>query len=596
MPLSGLSGKSHAIFRKCRATLFPAAALSAVAVSALVSWRSLGRNSLTFDEVIYPAAGYDFLLTGKVRFNPEHPPLAKAASALGLLPLSPRPPGVDPSDGRGFAAGEGFFSGNSSSAPDLAAAARRMSVAAFAALSLVFFLGARRRFEDPPALTGLLFLLCDPALRAFASLATGDIFAAAFLTAAILALDASLLDRKRERSLLLCSGLLGGAAFLSKFTGLLFLPSAFLIIGSRKGWREASIKTAALAAAAAALSLLMYRGEWPRLLEGLRFQAANAREGFHAAYFLGRLREGAIPFFYPAALLIKTPWPFLLASSFGVWAMARARDKETAGLILIPAALFFLSASLGRLYALRYLLPVFPLMALSVCAAARRASSGSRGLRALILLLALWQAGEAAAAHPYPLSYMNRPWRSLGHRVLSGSDFDWGQGLPALRDFWEREGRPALSLCYLGTAEPEDWGLQAQELAVPGASLPGTRVLPLSPPKEYLALSAGCLQFMTLKTPEGLAVPAWDWLKSRRPLAVPGGVFLVYDVTRDAQAHGRLGQLHFFQGEHAKALREARRVLEIDPADLDGRRFLEAVRSKMPAVSLSGKRVKSHAI
>ena len=64
-------------------------------------------------------------------------------------------------------------------------------------------------------------------------------------------------------------------------------------------------------------------------------------------------------------------------------------------------------------------------------------------------------------------------------------------------------------------------------------------------------------------------------------MRVLAGTISVYDIKNDVEAHGRIGQLHAAQGELDKALREAKRILEIAPEDQQGKAFLSFVMGKI---------------
>jgi hypothetical protein len=109
----------------------------------------------------------------------------------------------------------------------------------------------------------------------------------------------------------------------------------------------------------------------------------------------------------------------------------------------------------------------------------RKAATARQGLQpsytaigALSLLLLAWHAKESVAISPYYLSYMNQVAGGPpeGYMHLADSSLDWGQGLPALKEWLEAEGlqqpgAPPVYLSYFGTARPEYYGVQAVPLA-----------------------------------------------------------------------------------------------------------------------------------
>lgn len=544
-----------------------------LAVSCFCALMALGRHSLTYDAVKYPAAGYDYLHTGRVRFDPENPPIGKALMALPLMWMDIDAP-VVAADGtqRGFFIGRQFFFENRVPARVLSFYARIPSVVAGALLGGMLFLLGRKRLGDRSALLALVFLLADPMYRALSTLATTDIFLALFFLSAMYCLDRS--SEGKGKHWLVLAGICAAAGTLTKFSGLLFYPLAAAALFYRNGRRKGLRGCCVLAGILAAMVWGVYRAGMAQLWEGLSYQRTVLAHGPPFLFFFNVLENAAKPYYYLVSLILKTPIPFLAGLSVSAVLWWQSRERKSILLAAIPFLLFLAAASSNRFYATRYLFPVYPLLALVIGAGWK---FGGKRARVLLCLLAVWQVGEAVWASPHYLSYLNLPWRTQGHRYLSNSDFDWGQDLPSLGSYLKEEGNPPLQLCYLGTADPKAWGIEAQELiTVPGITR-SERVLPLAPKRELLAVSAGCRQYMSVGLLDGREVRAWEWLDRRTPIAKIGDTISIYDIRMDIEAHGRIGQLHLTQKEYAKALREAKRIREINPHDAQGREFSEYV-------------------
>ena len=90
---------------------------------------------------------------------------------------------------------------------------------------------------------------------------------------------------------------------------------------------------------------------------------------------------------------------------------------------------------------------------------------------ATVAMLA-WHIAESVTIRPDYLAYFNQlaGGPSQGYRHLADSSLDWGQDLPALKQWLDREGlqqpggRKAY-LSYFGTARPEYYGITAIPLA-----------------------------------------------------------------------------------------------------------------------------------
>jgi hypothetical protein len=102
----------------------------------------------------------------------------------------------------------------------------------------------------------------------------------------------------------------------------------------------------------------------------------------------------------------------------------------------------------------------------------RRVGPLSRWAIVLGALLA-WHAVEAIRAAPDFLAYFNElvGGPAKGYRHLVDSSLDWGQDLPALKEWLDREGRQGANhvpvyLSYFGNARPEYYGIDA--ISLPG--------------------------------------------------------------------------------------------------------------------------------
>jgi hypothetical protein len=158
-----------------------------------------------------------------------------------------------------------------------------------------------------------------------------------------------------------------------------------------------------------------------------------------------------------------------------------------------------------------------------------------------------------------------------GYKYLIDSNVDWGQDLPGLRDYLEREGNPEIVLSFFGTAAPRTYGIEYQDFySFNRSGRPERHVNSLSPAREVFVISANalqCLYFPDKRT--------FDWLKQREPAAVIGHSLFVYDITHDTESHFRLGVMYLSGNVLAKAERQFRRVLAISPDNQRAKDYLE---------------------
>ena len=98
-------------------------------------------------------------------------------------------------------------------------------------------------------------------------------------------------------------------------------------------------------------------------------------------------------------------------------------------------------------------------------------SSARRALGVATLALLAWHVAESISVRPSYLAYFNQlaGGPSQGYLHLADSSLDWGQDLPALKQWLDGErlqrGDGNVYLSYFGTARPEYYGIQATPLA-----------------------------------------------------------------------------------------------------------------------------------
>jgi hypothetical protein len=219
-------------------------------------------------------------------------------------------------------------------------------------------------------------------------------------------------------------------------------------------------------------------------LEGLSFQFRALERG---GYVLGQRTMGGTWWFFPLAFLVKTPISTLALIGLSAAAFALGhrgpRKNSPAGGSEIQPGLYSLSPLLilGGVYGaacltsnlnigLRHLLPLYPVLFILAGANAywlrRFGRQGAIGLGILVAGLGI----ESFAVRPHYLAFFNlfTGGPRYGYHYLVDSSLDWGQDLPGLRKWLDRNvpagGGTEVYLCYFGTAEPRTYGIQAHPL------------------------------------------------------------------------------------------------------------------------------------
>ncbi len=148
----------------------------------------------------------------------------------------------------------------------------------------------------------------------------------------------------------------------------------------------------------------------------------------------------------------------------------------------------------------------------------------------ILSFLILWQACSALSIQPYYLAYFNElvGGPENGYRYLVDSNLDWGQDLPALRDYMTAQGVEQVYLSWFGPARPERYGIRYSPL--PGfpryqGSAETFAFNPYQPAPGFYAISATNLQGVPLIERDTFA-----WFRDQEPLAQPGYSILIYRV------------------------------------------------------------------
>jgi hypothetical protein len=207
---------------------------------------------------------------------------------------------------------------------------------------------------------------------------------------------------------------------------------------------------------------------------------------------------------------------------------------------------------------LRYILPIYPALALLAAAVVRRGWPPGDKARLAALFLGGLQALPTWAAAPAFLPYFNPlcGGPANGYRLLVDSNLDWGQDLLEFSRLHRAEGRPEVILSYFGGHCVEYLGIKAQHLRTQNNIKLRWRNSP-TPAKEWLVVSATNLQ--------GVYIPAetFAWLKGKTPAFRVGRSLFVYDVTSDSEAHQRLAAAYLAAGDPALAEREEDRAASL---------------------------------
>jgi hypothetical protein len=490
----------------------PALVFTLLAVHFLLGASSAIRKSNTYDEIVHITAGFSNWTQQDHRVDPVSGALPKRLAALPLLFMDLTPP--DPRSSDVFT---DFLYNPANPADQMLFRARLMILLLSVCLGGAVFLWSRNLFGLKAGLFSLALYCFSPTMLAHARLATSDLAAALFFMLSLGALQ-KLLNRPGLGSSLL-AGLALGGLMTSKLSFLIIFPVAALLAvmhwaggGGRKG---DLLKLMAYTAGALTLTVFtvwaLYGFRFYAAPEGgLSLAAGPSVSGIWALLIKSRilpesfimglwdvlhklsLRDGFMngaysingwALFFPFCIAVKTPEPVILAAilTAGVLFVHRGDSAaiQTRPLCVFVLVYMAMAMSVGVNIGHRYLLPIYP--AVFILAGALIHYWGDRpwlriaALACLIILVAqsLW-------IWPHYLSYFN--WISggpgRGYERLVDSSLDWGQDLPALKEWQDnRADDLPVYLSYFGTALPGHFGVRAEKIAPMTLDEPGIPAL-----------------------------------------------------------------------------------------------------------------------
>jgi hypothetical protein len=162
-------------------------------------------------------------------------------------------------------------------------------------------------------------------------------------------------------------------------------------------------------------------------------------------------------------LLAKTPVVglLLLLAAIALHARRRIPRRLDSFVLLAPALLVVAVFSISdKQTGLRVVLPAVPLVAIWIAAASPLLDAGRRWRVGATIAAGLFVA-STLLVHPHYLSYFNLASGGVekGYQIALGSNYDWGQDLPALAAWMEEREIDRVDLLYYGRIDPAIYGI-----------------------------------------------------------------------------------------------------------------------------------------
>ncbi|MGB8886851.1 MAG: phospholipid carrier-dependent glycosyltransferase [Candidatus Korobacteraceae bacterium] len=523
-------------------------AVLSVFVATLLIVHTYSVFSQTFDEGEHVAAGMEWLDTGSYSYDPLNPPLARIAVALGPYLDGARSQGNPNVWNEANAILE--YQGHYQRTLTLA----RLGILPFFWLACFVLWRFMVRYYGrwPAALAVVFFVFCPPVL-ANASVATTDLAFTAMFFWAFLCFWNFLQAPKLSSAIL--AGLTIGLALLAKLSGLSYLAVAGLALyvyaltkkQPAPSWKYFGVASLTLvliiwagyrfsvgpilhegqvrSVEAAELSKLppavakVFFFRWvpaPEFFKGLA-EAFGLSTKKRIAYLFGQTYFGGRWYFFPVAIAVKTPIPFLLLAILGAArAFVRPRLPGVAvPLIGIAGPLFVAMVSPVNL-GLRHILVIYPFLAMLAAlgffwlwqvSGSRRKTLAYQGAAAILVV---WSIVTCFRAAPDFIPYFNELAAPYASSILIDSDFDWGQDLKRLSAVLQQQHVDSFWVAYEGSAN-----LKRPSLGLP----PWQPLQPNQKPSGWIAIS----EFNIRTRPED-----FGWLGKYKPQRTVGKTIRLY--------------------------------------------------------------------
>ena len=463
-------------------------------------------NTITWDEPDHIYSGY-MSWKGDFGLNPEHPPLVKFVAALPLLGKQLTVPEMQdrPYRLQAVLGGRDFIFRNDA---DKLVFQAQMAASIFSLLLLVLvFLTAREMFGTTAGFVALGLLVFDPLLLAHGALVTTDAIQACLLLASIYAFYRYVKAPSVGRVALTCLAV--GLALASKHSAVLVFPMLIILavfevfrrrpaddemrhsLGQRATRYAAVLLIISLVSVAILWAAYGFRysarGNGLKLNPTMEVQLSSVPSPTEAkvlggiarlhllpesyiygfahvlfsaksfnSYVFGKSYPHAVWFYFPAAMLVKSSFTFLILFVISFWVIASGRLTKWRELtFLLTPALIYLAASMlgGMNIGVRHILPVYIFLAILCAGSISILIKRHRYWLYAVLLLLVFQAISVTRTFPNYIGYANEAFGGPKNvwRYLSDSSADWAQQLHAVKRYTDEHNIHNCWFVYFGT-------------------------------------------------------------------------------------------------------------------------------------------------
>jgi 4-amino-4-deoxy-L-arabinose transferase-like glycosyltransferase len=205
-------------------------------------------------------------------------------------------------------------------------------------------------------------------------------------------------------------------------------------------------------------------------IKGFDIVAYNNKPGFPNIYMGNYYPLGGSWWNYYLLIMgMKLPIPLLMLAVIGIiFSILILYRKWNFYFFVIPPLIVFLDFSFlaYRQSGFRYILPILPYIILCAVIGFRYLLKNTRILfRILAFVILIWFFVESYFIYPDYLTYFNQfvggPEGAKDY--YAATNLDWGQDLPGIKKWLNKNNNPAIKLIYYGHAKPSYYGITQSE-------------------------------------------------------------------------------------------------------------------------------------
>ncbi len=578
-------------------------------------WFSVGQLSQTADEATHLYSGYRYLVCSDLTVSPEHPPLAKVVAALPVLAMNVS---TDCAPFKGGDSDQAIASLNWLYSQNWRVALHRarMAVSVFAlGLCLLVWIVARRMFDLATAVLATLLLIFEPNVLAFGPLVMTDVPVTCMMLFAVYALYRW--ADERTAPFLLLTGLATGLTLLAKHSGVLILPTLFVlaagdamvsprsqttvaraVFSNLRAVALVCVTAAAIVWAGYGMHFAAHPGsvqfpEPPAYPISLSARVLLTLKHYHAlpeAYLEGfaaavAISKDAEPAFVAGKVHLSTPWysvPFymlirstsaaivLSALALGGAAAAFQKRRRECLFLFVPTVIVLAVCVRSSMTGgVRYLLPIFPFLLIATAAGCIELTRRANRAGYIVIGLVILHVASSLHAYPNYLSYANEFWGGPQNSYKYLGWLDLGQAYPEAKTYLEKHSRED---CWFFTDwqwDPKLYGIRCQTI--------GSYLHTELPPRVRgtVVVSATLLNGTGL-VQQGLSAPFQNVAPAKK---LGGSALLVYEGDFDTKNAASMSEVTLSRqaimaGQTVTAMMHANRAIEFAPDNAYARGFM----------------------